>query len=72
MNTAKRATGAAIGAVTGALDGAAAGAGIGAPLKNDAGADGFFATNRTVIFPAGARIVFSLAAPIKVTQQGNR
>lgn len=72
VNTAKRATRAAIGAVAGALDGAAAGAGIGAPLKKDMGADGFFATNRTVIFPAGARIVFSVAAPIKVTQQGSR
>ena len=71
VNTAKMATGAAIGAVTGALDGAAAGAGISAPLRNDV-TNGFFATKRTVAFPAGTQVVFSLTAPLNVTEQVNR
>jgi hypothetical protein len=72
VNTAKLATGTALGVVVGALDGAAAGAGISAPVKSGAATNGFFATNRTVVFPAGTQVVFGLAAPLKVTQQVTR
>jgi hypothetical protein len=72
VNTAKMATGAAIGAVAGALDGAAAGAGISAPMRSGAATNGYFATKRTVIFPAGRQIVFNLAEPLKVTEQMDR
>jgi hypothetical protein len=72
VNSAKTATGAAIGGVVGALDGAAARAGISAPVKNDITTNGFLAIKRRVVFPAGRQIVFSLAAPLKVTEQVNR
>jgi hypothetical protein len=72
VNTAKMATGAAIGAVAGALDGAAAGAGLSARVRSDAATNGYFATKRTVVFPVGRQIVFSLAAPLKVTEQVDR
>jgi hypothetical protein len=72
VNTAKVATGTVVGSVVGALDGAATSAGISAPLRNDTATNGFFATKRTVVFPAGRQIVFNLAAPLKVTEQVNR
>jgi hypothetical protein len=72
VNSAKLTTGAAVGAVASALDGAAAGVGISAPLRKDTATNGFFATKRTVVFPAGRQIVFNLAAPLNVIEQVNR
>jgi hypothetical protein len=64
VNTAKMATGAAMGAVTGTAELA----GIRLPARNDTQSSGFLATKRTVVFPAGTLVVFSLATALKVTQ----
>lgn len=71
VNTAKMTTGAAVGAVVGALTGAAEGAGIRSTLANDTRTNGFMATKRTVVLPAGTQIVFQLAAPATVADRGN-
>lgn len=72
ISTAKMATGAAVGAVLGAVSGAAEGAGIKSSLKNDSPTNGFMATKRTVVLPAGTRVIFSLAAPVRVTKGVDR
>jgi outer membrane lipoprotein SlyB len=72
VNTAKRATGAAVGAVMGALNGAAEGAGISSSLRNDTPTNGFMATKRTVVLPAGTQVAFRLVAPIRVTEPDTR
>lgn len=64
VNTAKAATGAAIDAVTGTAEHA----GIRLPARNVTQSSGFLATKRTVVFPAGTLVVFSLATALKVTQ----
>ncbi len=72
VNTAKMAGGAAVGAVIGALTGAAEGAGLSSAVTNDDRTNGFMATNRTVALPAGTRLSFSLASPLKATETVNR
>ncbi len=69
VNTAKMATGAAVGAVVGAVTGAAEGAGLTSALQNGDRTDGFMATKRTVVLPAGTEIVFSLATPLTTTEK---
>jgi hypothetical protein len=72
VNTAKMATGAAVGAVVGAVTGAAEGAGLSSELRNGDRTDGFMATRRTVVLPAGMEIQFSLATPLTTTEKINR
>jgi hypothetical protein len=72
VNTAKMATGAAIHAVTGVLDGAAEAAGTRSPVGNDIQTNRFFKRKRTVVFPAGTQVVFTLAAPLIVAEQVNQ
>lgn len=71
VNTAKMATGAAVGAVVGAVKGAAEGAGLSSALQNGDQTNGFMATKRTVVLPAGTQIVFSLATPFTTTEKLN-
>ena len=68
LNTAKMATGAAVGAAIGAVTGAAEGAGITSAMKNGDRTNGFMATKRTVVLPAGMGIAFTLAAPLTIPQ----
>lgn len=72
VNTARMATGAAVGAVMGALNGAAEGAGISSSLRNGGPTNGFMATKRTVVLPAGTEVVFRLSGPLKITEPMNR
>jgi len=64
-NTAKMTTGAALGAVVGALTGAAEGAGITSALKGHDRTNGFMATKRIVLLPAGTEADFALATPLE-------
>jgi hypothetical protein len=68
LNTAKMATGAAVGAAIGAVTGAAEGAGISSSLRDGDRTNGFMATKRTVVLPAGMQITFSLTSPLAFTQ----
>ncbi|MBV8810973.1 MAG: hypothetical protein JO033_20075 [Acidobacteriaceae bacterium] len=72
VNTAKMAGGAAVGAVIGALTGAAEGAGLSSAVTNDNRTNGFMATNRTVALPPGTRLSFSLASPLRLSENVNR
>jgi hypothetical protein len=60
VNTAKMATGAVVGAVVGAVRGAGEGSGLSSSLKNGDTTNGFMATNRTVVLPAGTQFIFRL------------
>ncbi len=66
VNSAKMATGAAVGAVVGAVTGAAEGAGLTSGLRNRDRTDGFMATKRTIVLPAGSEVALSLATPVTV------
>ena len=68
VNTAKMATGAAFGAVVGAVTGAAEGAGISSGLNKEDPLNGFLATKRTVVVPAGTEIMFSVARSLTVAE----
>ena len=72
VNTAKMATGAAFGAVIGAVSGAAEGAGISSGLKNDDATNGFMATTKTVVLPAGTQVSFDISSPLAVSAQASR
>jgi hypothetical protein len=71
LGTAKMATGAAAGAVVGALKGAAEGAGITSSLRNGSPSSGP-SGKRTVTFPAGIQLTFTLAAPVRIVEHANR
>jgi hypothetical protein len=70
LNTVKMATGAAVGAAIGAITGAAEGAGLTSAMRNGDRTNGFMATKRTVVLPAGTRIAFTLRTPLTIPQHG--
>ncbi len=63
-NTAKMATGAVVGAVVGAVRGAGEGSGLSSSLKDGDATNGFMATSRTVVLPAGTQFIFRLNAAL--------
>jgi len=72
QNTPKMAFGAAVGAVVGALSGAAKGAGISDGFGEDNGTGNVMGKHqRTVVLPIDARITFTLARPVTLTERLN-